>query len=70
MRGLLLWAATQVAVAPAQVRWRWPQTVPIGSDLESFDAYKENELVMAQLKAVSLMGMKKEILFYVVTASF
>ena len=69
MRGLLLWAAT---------RWRWPRRRLGGAGpnrfdrlgLGVFDAYKENELVMAQLKAVSLMGMKKEILFYVVTASF
>ena len=29
--------------------------------LAVFDTYKKNELVMVQLKAVSLMGMNKEI---------
>ena len=60
MRGLLLWAAT---------RWRWPRRRLGGAGpnrfdrlgLGVFDAYKENELVMVQLKAVSLMGMNKEI---------
>ena len=69
MRGLLLWAAT---------RWRWVRRRLGGAGRNRFDrlglavidAYKQNELVMVQLKAVSLMGMNKEISLCILTASF
>ena len=69
VRGLLLWAAT---------RWRWPRRRLGGAGPNRFDrlglavidAYKQNELVMVQLKAVSLMGMNKEISLCILTASF
>ena len=42
----------------------------IGSDLQCLIHILKNELVMVQLKAVSLMGMNKEILLYVPSSSF